>query len=270
MERCRSTRETYVDVERHGEVATLTLNDPERYNSLTPELCFQLRERLAELCSDTDIRVIILTGKDEAFCAGGDLGLIQDCKGFIDEGYEGAATIWRWIRNQFGGIARLISQSDTYVIAAVNGPAAGVGLSFAFACDHIIMADEARLVMAFGEIALAPEVGTNWFLTRAVGYQKAMELFVSGEAITADSAKDMGLVNSAVKADALLPAANKWAEKVCRLPDSVIAMTKTQMRKVSDMTWEQAIVMEEFAEPICFTTRSHRSSVDALVRSKRD
>jgi len=265
---CKSETKEYVQVDKKGAVATVTLNDPSRYNSLTPQLCYQLRERLTELCIDDDIRVVILTGRGHAFCAGGNLELIKECKTFIDEGTDGAATVWRWIRNQFGGVARIISQSDTFFIAAINGPAAGVGLSFAFSCDYLIAAEDAELVMAFGKIGLVPEVGTNWFLTRTLGYTKAMELFISGETISATKAREMGLVNKVAPNGALLSEAQSWAEKVTQLPDSVVAIAKTQMRKVVDMTWEQAIVMEEFAEPICFTTQSHRESVEALVNAK--
>lgn len=266
IEECQSEPRRYVAVDRDGAVATVTLNNPARYNSLTPVLCYQLHQVLRELTEDLDIRVIILTGADPAFCAGGDMELIARADEFARSDEDGAATIWRWIRYQFGGIARLLSQSDTQVIAAINGAAAGVGLSFAFACDHLLASDRAELVMAFGQIGLAPEVGCNWHLTRTLGYHKAMELFVSGGRVSAKEALGLGLVNRTVSHDQLLAEARTWAEKVCQLPESVTAMAKTQMRKVADMSWEQAIAMEEFAEPICFTTGAHRAAVQRMLR----
>lgn len=262
---CENETRRYVDVERDGAVATVRMNNPERLNSLTPVLCYQLHAALRELADDIEVRVVILTGADPAFSAGGDLGLIQRAGESVRQGGEGTTTAWRWIRQQFGGVARLLSQSDTYFIAAVNGPAAGVGLAFAFASDYLLASERAELVTAFGRIGLIPEVGTNWHLCRRLGYQKAMELFVSGERLTAERALELGLANRVVSHDTLLDEARAWADKVCRLPESVVLMAKAQMRKIADMSWEQAIVMEELAEPNCFTTEAHRKAVAAML-----
>jgi 2-(1,2-epoxy-1,2-dihydrophenyl)acetyl-CoA isomerase len=266
---CEAESRCYVEVTRDGAVATVRLNHPQRLNSLTPALCYQLHQRLRELTPDPAVRVIVLTGTDPAFCAGGDLEFIQRGEQSIRSGEEGATTIWRWIRQQFGGVARLLTQSDKYFIAALNGPAAGVGLSFAFGCDYLLASERTELVLAFGRIGLVPEVGTNWQLTRRLGYHKAMELFVSGERLPAGRALELGLVNRIVPHERLLAEAQDWAAKVCRLPESVTAMAKTQMRKVADMSWEQAIVMEEFAEPICFTTEAHRSAIRQMLAGHR-
>ncbi len=262
---CEADSRCYVDVTREGEVATVTMNNPSRLNALTPALCYQLHQALRDTAADPDLRVVILTGSDPAFCAGGDLQLILRGGEAIRAGGDGAVTLWRWIRYQFGGIARLLSQSDTYFIAAINGPAAGVGLSFSFACDYQLASTRAELVLAFGKIGLVPEVGSNWHLTRRLGYHKAMALFVAGGRLSADDAHGLGLVNDVVAHEALLATARQWAQRVLALPENVTAMTKAQMRKVADMSWEQAITMEEFAEPICFSTDPHRAAVEALL-----
>lgn len=264
---CEADEETYIRVEREGVVATVTLQDPQRYNALTPTLCYQLHQTLQDLSQEPALRVIILTGEDPAFCAGGDLSLIKQCEHFISEGKDGAATVWRWIRYQFGGIARILNQSDKYFIAALNGPAAGVGLSFAFACDYLIGSKKAELVMAFGKIGLAPEVGTNWHLTRRVGYHKAMELFIAGERISSSRALALGLINQQCPHEKLLSEAKHWASRVCKIPQNTTEIAKAQMRKCADMSWEQAITMEEFAEPICFTTHEHRELIDEIMRN---
>ena len=133
------------------------------------------------------------------------------------------------------------------------------------ACDHLLASDRAELVLAFGRIGLAPEVGCNWHLTRTLGYQKAMELFISGERLNAARALELGLVNRVAPHAQLLEQAQQWAAKVCALPESVVEMTKTQMRKVTDLSWEQAITMEEFVEPNCFTTDAHRAAVHKML-----
>ena len=250
-----------VRVDRERAVATVTLDDPAKYNVLSAPLTVQLRRHLQGLVADRSVRVIILTGADPAFSAGGDVRLMAKVARIRDESDDGAVGLWRWIRQQFGGIARLIAQSDTTFIAAINGAAAGVGLAFAYASDLLIASERARFVPAFGNIGLVPEVGTSWFLTRRVGYQRAFELFVSGREITGTEAAAMGIVNHVVPHERLLDEARAWAERVTSVPDAIVSLAKPLLRRAADATWEQSIAMEEFAEPMCFTTAGHQDAV---------
>lgn len=258
-----------VRVERAGAVATVTLDDPSKYNVLSAPLTVQLRRHLAALVADRGVRVVVLTGADPAFSAGGDVRLMAQATRIREESDDGAVGLWRWIRQQFGGIARLIAQSDTTFIAAVNGAAAGVGLAFAYASDLVIASERARLVPAFGNIGLVPEVGTGWLLTRRVGYQRAFELFVSGRELTGAEAAAIGLVNQVVPHARLLDEARAWAERVVALPDAIVSLAKPLLRRAADATWEQAIAMEEFAEPMCFTTAGHQAAVRAFLDARR-
>ncbi len=258
---------TLVRVDRDGPVATVTLDDAEKYNVLSAALTVQLRRHLHALVADRTVRVVVLTGADPAFSAGGDVRLMTKAAGILETD-DGAVGLWRWIRQQFGGIARLIAQSDTAFVAAVNGAAAGVGLAFAYASDLIIASERARLVPAFGNIGLVPEVGTSWFLTRRVGYQRAFELFVSGREIGGAEAAAMGLVNHVVPHERLLDEARAWAERIVAAPDAIVSLAKPLLRRAADATWEQAIAMEELAEPMCFTTAGHRAAVAAFLRRR--
>ncbi len=113
-----------------------------RLNALSAAVCVQLNRRLAELTSDPELRTIVLTGAEDAFSAEGDLTMMGRARTEIT-GAEGSADVWRWIRNQFGGVVRAIARMDKAVIAAVNGPAAGVGLAFALTCDIAIASERA-------------------------------------------------------------------------------------------------------------------------------
>jgi 2-(1,2-epoxy-1,2-dihydrophenyl)acetyl-CoA isomerase len=258
---------TLVRAERAGSHAIVTMDDPERLNPLSAPLTLQLRAALEALVADASVRTIVLTGADPAFCAGGDLRLMRDfAHPLVDSrDGEGATDAWRWIRYEFGGIARLIARSDTTFVAAVNGAAAGVGLAFALACDLILCSEQARIVPAFGRIGLLPEVGTSWLLTRRLGYQRTFALFARGRALDGRDAFDAGIANEVVAHDELLPAARAWCERIDRLPPHIPAMMKPLLRQAADMTWEQAIAMEEFAEPMCFTTAGHRRGVAELL-----
>ena len=261
----RAEGEGLVLVEREGAHAVVTLNDPEKLNPLSAALTVRLREELTGLAADESLRAIVLTGADPAFSAGGDLRLMRDAAQPMLAAGGGAPELWRWIRMEFGGIARLITRTDKAFVAAVNGAAAGVGLAFALACDLILVLERARLVPAFGRIGLLPEVGTSWLLTRRLGYQRAFELFAGGRHLSGKEAAELGLVNAVLPHGELLVAAREWCERIEALPWHVAAMMKPLLRQAADLSWEQAIAMEELAEPQCFTTAAHREAVAGLL-----
>jgi 2-(1,2-epoxy-1,2-dihydrophenyl)acetyl-CoA isomerase len=265
VEQARREAADLVLVERAGTRAVVTLNEPDKLNPLSAPLTVRLRDVLTELAADESLRSVVLTGTDPAFSAGGDLRLMKGyARPMLEEG-GGAPEIWRWIRMEFGAIARLITRTDKTFVAAVNGAAAGVGLAFALACDLILCSERARLVPAFGRIGLLPEVGTSWLLTRRLGYQRTYELFASGRILSGAEAAELGLANAVVAHDDLLAEADAWCNRVDALPDHVGRMMKPLLRQAADLTWDQAIAMEEFAEPGCFTTPAHREAVDALL-----
>jgi 2-(1,2-epoxy-1,2-dihydrophenyl)acetyl-CoA isomerase len=174
--------------------------------------------------------------------------------------------VWRWIRREFGGITRLIAGSDTIFIGAVNGAAAGVGLSWALTCDLVIASERAVIVPAFGRLGLIPEVGTSWALTRRLGYQGALAYYLRGDHIDAGTALRLGLVQEVVEHDRLLAAADEWCSRIANLPPHAAAMTKPLLRAATDADWNHALTLEEFAEPTCFTTAAFADSVHAMLK----
>lgn len=253
-----------VRVEHRRDRAVVTLDEPERLNVLSAALTRQLRRALEALAADNDIRSVVITGADPGFSAGGDLKMMHTA---IDElsQPEGVADVWRWIRREFGGIARLIAGSDTIFVAALNGAAAGVGLAWALTCDLIIASERAVIVPAFGRLGLIPEVGTSWALTRRLGYQGALAYYLRGEHIDARTAQRLGLVQQVVAHDQLLAAADEWCARVAAMPAHTVAMTKPLLRAAADAAWNDALTLEEFAEPTCFTTAAFADSVRAML-----
>ncbi len=257
---------TLVRVERaRPHAAVVCLDDPANMNALSGALTVQLRRALTGVLADPSLRAVVLTGTDPFFSVGGDWKLMQERAHTAEGRDEGSVGVWKWIRHQFGGIARLIAQSDTPVVVALNGAAAGVALAWTLSSDLVVASDRAQLVLAFGRIGLVPEVGTNWALTRRVGHRKAFELFVRGGTVPAAEALALGLVNEVVPHDGLLDAALAWCDRIARLPEHVVSMTKPLMRAAADMTWQHTLLAEEFAEPMTFTTAAHRSAVAALL-----
>jgi 2-(1,2-epoxy-1,2-dihydrophenyl)acetyl-CoA isomerase len=254
-----------IRVDHRGDRAVVTLDESDRLNVLSAPLVRQLRRTLQALDADTEIRTVVLTGADPGFSAGGDLKMMQVAVEQL-RAPEGVADVWRWIRREFGGIARLIAGSDTIFVAALNGAAAGVGLAWALTCDLVVASDRAVIVPAFGRLGLIPEVGTSWALTRRLGYQGALAYYVRGDHIDASTALRLGLVQEVVEHDRLLAAADEWCSRVAELPPHAAAMTKPLLRAAADADWNDALTLEEFAEPTCFTTAAFADSVRMMLK----
>jgi 2-(1,2-epoxy-1,2-dihydrophenyl)acetyl-CoA isomerase len=256
-----------VRVKRGEGRATVTLNQPERLNALSAGLVIGVKNALTELAADPDVRSIVLTGAGDGFSAGGDLKMMSIAEDRLTDA-EGSTDIWRWIRYEFGGVVRLIARSDTAFIAALNGPAAGVGLAWALTCDVIVASEKAVLVPAFGRLGLLPEVGTSWALTRHLGYQGAFAFFAGGKHLTADDAHEAGLVQEVVPHDELTSAADRWCDQIAALPPHALAMAKPLLRAAADSSWDASLATEEFAEPNCFTTGPFQERVRTMRQSR--
>lgn len=254
-----------IRIDHRGDRAVVTLDESDRLNVLSAPLVRQLRRTLQALDADTEIRSVVLTGADPGFSAGGDLKMMQVAVEQL-RAPEGVADVWRWIRREFGGIARLIAGSDTIFVAALNGAAAGVGLAWALTCDLVVASERAVIVPAFGRLGLIPEVGTSWALTRRLGYQGALAYYVRGDHIDAGTALRLGLVQEVVEHDRLLAAADQWCSRIAELPPHAAAMTKPLLRAAADADWNDALTLEEFAEPTCFTTAAFADSVQAMLK----
>jgi 2-(1,2-epoxy-1,2-dihydrophenyl)acetyl-CoA isomerase len=267
LSRALAHEEALVRVERGADRAVVTLDDPAKLNVLSAPLVQQLKAVLEELVADREIRAIVLTGCDPGFSAGGDLRMMDDAPAALASP-QGSTDIWRWIRYEFGGIVRLIARSDTAFIAAINGPAAGVGLAWALTCDLALASERARIVPAFGRLGLLPEVGTSWAITRRLGYQGAFAYYAGGEQLDAQRARELGLVHEVVAHGQLLSVADAWCTRIAALPAHAIAMTKPLLRAAADGSWDSTLAMEEFAEPQCFTTGAFQQAVRGMLQAR--
>lgn len=268
----RGQASSAVEVRRDGKRVDLVIGDGTRLNTLVPEIVVPLREALERYGRDPEVRVIVLCGGGAAFSAGGDLAMMESAVRQLGDpdDRDGTASIWRWIRREFGGVVRAIARSEAPVIAAVDGPAAGVGLAFALASDIVVASDRALLVPAFGRIGLVPEVGTSWALTRALGRAGAFARYLTGEPIAAAEALDLGLVQEVVPAAELGAAADRWAGLVQAQPEQALQLTKVLLRQAADSSWEHALVAEEFAEPQCFVSGDFADAIRTFPAALKD
>jgi len=209
-------------------IATITLNRPERMNTISGPMLRQLTERLLEADADRDVRVVILTGTGRAFCAGLDLTEVtrpSTTGGGITSGASNAVDLD--LRNT---PPTVLFELGKPTICALNGSAAGYGMDTALGCDIRIMAQGAKMAAAFTKRGIVPESGGTWFLPRLIGWSKAAELIFTGRTLTADQCLEMGLVSSVVPEAELAGAARSLALEIAANAPLAVQASKKMMR----------------------------------------
>lgn len=194
--------------QRQDGYAVVTLNRPERYNALNHALVADLRELMAKLEVEDDVRAIVLTGSGKAFCAGADLN-------------AGPSDVEDVIRRLYIPLVEQLAAMDTPVIAAVNGPAAGAGFSLALNADFRLASTKASFSMSFVKVGLVPDAGATWLLPRIVGATRATEIALLGRKVTAEQALAWNLVNELIPSEDLLWRATALAAEIAALSASV-------------------------------------------------
>ncbi|MGA0570000.1 enoyl-CoA hydratase/isomerase family protein [Variovorax sp. VNK109] len=201
-------------------VATLALNRPNKFNAFNAEMIRQWRAALEKVAEDRRVRVLVVTGRGEAFCAGGD---VDDLEAFLAmDALEKKNYLWQNVHH----IPQLLERIDCPVIAAINGTARGAGLDMALMCDLRIMDSAAVVAESYIRMALMPGDGGGWFLPRIVGVPKALELLWTGEEVDAQAALAMGLANRLAPAGQALQVALELARRIARQPCEAIRFTK--------------------------------------------
>ncbi len=208
-------------------IATITLNRPERMNTISGPMLAQLTQRLLDADADKDVRAVILTGAGRAFCAGLDLTEATRPReaGAITSG--AAAAVDLDLRNT---PPTVLFNMNTPVICALNGSAAGYGMDTALGCDIRIMAKSAKMAAAFTKRGVLPESGGTWFLPRLLGWEKAAELIFTGRTLTADECVAMGLASKAVPDAELAGAARALALEIAANAPLAVQAAKRLMR----------------------------------------
>ncbi len=236
-------------------VATITLNRPEKMNSLSTELLDELAGCLHIARNNQEIRSVILTGNGKAFSAGGDLSEIQ------------SATGTELLRAGHAVLLQLFNMEKP-VIAAVNGVAVGAAFNIALACDIIIASETATFGEVFNKIGLVPDFGGIYFLPRLVGMQRAKELMFSGRIISAKEALEYGIILEVTESDKLLEQVTKLATMLAQGPTFAYGMSKTILNRSFDLTLEQVLHEETFAQALAFTSEDHKEGIKAFFEKR--
>lgn len=247
---------------RDGAIGTLTLNRPDKLNAFAGRMRQEVADALDELEHDRAVRVIVITGAGRAFCAGADVGYMNDLIARRDA--EAMAALVEAGRR----VVMTIRQSSKPVIASVNGAAAGGGANLALACDLRIASDQARLGQTFNRIGLYPDWGGTYFLPRLVGPARALELFWLADVIDADTCLQLGLFNRVVPHRALAEATRELAEQLAAKPALPVALVKRAVYHSLDHTLPEMLDEELAAQLRCFETADAADGIRAFVEKR--
>jgi 2-(1,2-epoxy-1,2-dihydrophenyl)acetyl-CoA isomerase len=245
------------ETSRDGAVLTITLNRPDVLNAFNRALHDALGAALKE-ARDPEVRAVVLTGAGRGFCVGQDLTEFREAPGDIADR----------LRGNYHPNVLAIRALEKPVIAAINGAAAGAGLSIACACDIRIAADAATFVPAFINIGLVPDSGGTYFIARLLGPARAFEWMTSGRRLTAAEAHAWGLVSEVLEAEKLAARAAELAAELAAMPTRGIGMTKRLFDRAGENTLEEQLELEAQLQFAATKTEDFREGVDAFLEKR--
>lgn len=245
--------------EKKDKIAYITLNRPDKYNSINKELAYAFQKALDDCAADNSIRCVVLSGKGKAFCAGQDLGEIVDPNGPpLDE----------IVVNHYNPVVLKIRNLAKPVIAAVNGVAAGAGANIALACDIVIATESASFLQAFSKIGLIPDSGGTYTLPRLVGHARASALMMLAEKVPAKDAEQMGMIYKAVPDAEFEAVIEKTATKLANMPTKGLAYTKKLLNLSAKTNMEEQLALEHEYQNLAGSTNDYGEGVRAFLEKR--
>ncbi len=240
-------------------IATITLNRPDKLNSFNREMALLLQQRLDECASLHEIRCVYLTGSGKGFCAGQDLAEVVDPNG---------PGMQRILSEHYNPIITRISNLPKPVIAAVNGVAAGAGANIALACDIVVAASSASFIQSFSKIGLIPDSGGTYTLPRLIGRQKASALMLLGDKITAAQAESMGMIYKLFPDDQFETESRKIAATLAQMPTKALAYIKHVLNYSAKNTLEEQLLMEDEFQQKAAATADFKEGVQSFLEKR--
>ncbi|WP_096201957.1 enoyl-CoA hydratase-related protein [Bacillus sp. FJAT-45350] len=239
-------------------VGWITMDRPDKLNAFTEVMNKEMIKVLREAERDANVRCIVITGAGRAFCSGQDL---VD----VDESTDHA----EFLRTRYNPLIEKIAGIEKPIIAAVNGVAAGAGMSLALACDFRIASEKASFIEAFIHIGLIPDSGSLYYLPRIVGHAKAVELAILGEKISADEALSLGLITKKVTVEEWDNEITKFAERLANMPTKAIGLIKRYLYESSTATLTEMLEKEAYGQRTAGLSKDHREGVQAFIEKRR-
>jgi 2-(1,2-epoxy-1,2-dihydrophenyl)acetyl-CoA isomerase len=252
-----------VQVQRRGAAATIVLDRPRAMNAVDPQLAEELLRALTEAAGDDEVRAVLLTGGGRAFCSGADL------RAGFEPTPEGHPNVQKALHERFHPIIQTLREMPKPVVAAVNGAAAGIGCSFALACDLVVAAESAYFLLAFVNIGLVADGGSSLLIGERVGFARAAEMAMLGERVGADKALEWGLINRVTADEDLMDEANALVDRLAAGPTRSYAGTKRQLNAWQFARMQGQLELEASIQQELAGSRDFIEGVAAFVE-KRD
>ena len=247
-------------VKKQDGVLFLTLNRPEALNAIDMVMREEIKEALAQIVRDDEVRVVVVKGNGRAFCAGGDIKTMG----------TSAPNAGRTRLRNVHILYKTLMTMDKPVIAAVNGYAAGSGLALACACDFRIVAKSAKFAASFINVGLVPDCGIFYNLPRLIGVAKAKEMTMLGQSFDAEQALNLGLVTKVVDDDKLDVAVNELAAQLASRSPIALALNKSVMSRSFELDLDAALEYEAYAQDVCMVSEEHKTAVASFLSKKKN
>jgi 1,4-dihydroxy-2-naphthoyl-CoA synthase len=251
-----------IELDIENGIATLRLNRPEKRNAMSDDMRTEFIEVLEAITADKAIRALVLTGNGKGFCSGGDISGMEKRM----NSPTGEIAFNGWHRQQRVHHAQsLLYMMPKPTIAAVNGPASGLGADTALACDFIMASEDANFTWSYINRAIIPDGGGMYFLPRRVGLAKAKELIFSGRKVDLKEAAQIGIVDRIAAAHSLVADAQAWAADLSKGSATALALGKTILNQTFETSADQVFAQGSQAQGICYSSTEHRESVLAFL-----
>jgi 2-(1,2-epoxy-1,2-dihydrophenyl)acetyl-CoA isomerase len=244
-----------VILERDGAVAVMRLSRPRQLNALTPTMRLEMERIVVEVRDDPAIRALMITGEGRAFCSGGDITTFAETD---------PVAMRDRLRQQHRVTLRVRSM-PVPVVAAVNGVAYGVGFNLALLADVVLAAESARFCQSYSKVGMIPDGGGLYLLARIVGTQRAKEMVLLADVLTAEQARALGIVRSVHPDATLMAEAMDLARRLAAGPTRAFGFDKAMLARGMSMTLDQFLELEAAAEAIVMQTADHAAAVEAFL-----
>jgi 2-(1,2-epoxy-1,2-dihydrophenyl)acetyl-CoA isomerase len=241
-------------------VAVITLNRPEKFNSFNREMALLLQSHLDECASDSDIRCVYITGGGKAFSAGQDLAELTG---------ENAIGIDKILAEHYNPIVKRIRNMPKPVVAAVNGVAAGAGANIALCCDVVVATAAASFIQAFSKIGLVPDSGGTYFLPRLIGFQKASALMMLGDKVAAADAEKIGMIYKFFDEESFAEESFKIAATLAQMPTKGLAFTKHALNNSLTNSLEEQLVTEDQWQQKAAATKDYSEGIASFFEKRK-
>jgi 2-(1,2-epoxy-1,2-dihydrophenyl)acetyl-CoA isomerase len=242
-------------------VAYITLNRPEVFNSFNREMALNLQAVLDECETDVEVRAIVLTGNGKAFCAGQDLKEVTDPD--LNPGFK------KILEEHYNPIITRIRSIKKPIIGAINGVAAGAGANIALACDIVVAHEKVSFIQAFSLIGLVPDSGGTYFLPRLIGFQKALALAMLGEKVSAEEAERLGMIYKVIPLENYEEQVKTLATKLANMPTKALGKIKELFNHSLSNDLEAQLALESKLQIEAAQTEDYKEGVTAFIEKRK-